>query len=100
MAKEAITPQMEEKVDVQQYELHGDTSAEVAGKAGAAFDQAEAFGQQESGFEGLGAWDTIKAFRRAALYCFLVTFAAATDGYQVSKDTRARWSFPDRSRLV
>jgi hypothetical protein len=37
-----------------------------------------------SGFEALGAIDTLKRFKFASFVCILVTFSAASDGYQVS----------------
>ena len=73
----------EGKGDIQMLEMDRAISPGLAMKNGALQD-AEARGQQESGYEGLGAWETIKKFRRVSLYMFLVTFAAATDGYQVS----------------
>ena len=72
----------EGKGDIQMLEIDRTISPEIAMKGGALLD-AEARGQQESGYESLGAWETIKKFRRTALYMFFVTFAAATDGYQV-----------------
>lgn len=81
-----MTTKIEEKPDIHQNEIYRPGSPEAAMKAGEAFLDADALGQQESGYEGLGAWQTIKVFRRASFYCFLVTFAAATDGYQVSRD--------------
>lgn len=85
MAKESVVPtNIEEKAEVAQFELQRDASPEVAIKPGDAFGEADARGQHESGFESLSAWETIKTFKRASLYCFMVTFAAATDGYQVS----------------
>jgi hypothetical protein len=71
------------KGDIQMIEIDRTVSPELAMK-GSALQVAEARGQQESGYEGLGAWETIKTFKRASLYMFFVTFAAATDGYQVS----------------
>ena len=91
----AVTPNIEEKAEIAQHELHRDASPEVAMKAGDAFDEADARGQQESGFESLTAWQTIKTFKRASVYCFLVTFAAATDGYQVC----GRFRIPPDLRL-
>jgi len=73
----------EGKGDIQMLEIDRTVSPELAMKGGALQD-AEARGQQESGYESLGAWETIKKFRRTAMYMFFVTFAAATDGYQAS----------------
>ena len=73
----------EGKGEIQMLEIDRTLSPELAMKGGALQD-AEARGQQESGYESLGAWATIKKFRRTAMYMFFVTFAAATDGYQVS----------------
>lgn len=80
----AVVAHSEGKGDIQMLELDRGLSREIemGGKYDALRD-AEALGQQESGYEGLSAWETIKTFRRSALYMFLVTFAAATDGYQV-----------------
>lgn len=36
-----------------------------------------------SGYETLTWWETVKTFRMAVAVCFLVTFSAATDGYQI-----------------
>ncbi|CAH0003806.1 unnamed protein product [Clonostachys byssicola] len=44
---------------------------------------AAAKGQGTTGYETLTVWETVKAFKMNALYCFLVTFSAATDGYQI-----------------
>ena len=41
-------------------------------------------GQLISGYETLGILETIKRFKRPTCICFAATFAAATDGYQVS----------------
>ena len=73
----------EGKGEIQMLENDRTLSPELAMKGGALQD-AEARGQQESGYESLGACATIKKFRRTAMYMFFVTFAAATDGYQVS----------------
>jgi hypothetical protein len=73
----------EGKGDIQMLEIDRTMSPELAMKGSGLLD-AEAKGQQESGYENLGAWKTIKKFRRTAMYMFFVTFAAATDGYQVS----------------
>ena len=35
-----------------------------------------------SGYESLTWWETVKMFKMTVLICFLVTFSAATDGYQ------------------
>ena len=86
MAKEINTLPVEGKAEIEQHELYSIKSPEVGLKAGHSLEEAYALGQQESGFEGLTAWETIKKFKRASFYCFLVTFAAATDGYQVRQN--------------
>ncbi|KAH8819236.1 sugar transporter [Xylogone sp. PMI_703] len=48
----------------------------------AAFE-AEAKGQGISGYETLTLWQTVKAFKVNAAICFMVTFSAAADGYQI-----------------
>ncbi|KAG7117817.1 hypothetical protein HYQ44_005940 [Verticillium longisporum] len=45
--------------------------------------EAAAKGQAISGFETLGLWETVKAFKVCTATCFLVAFSAATDGYQI-----------------
>ncbi|KAH6689842.1 sugar transporter [Plectosphaerella plurivora] len=45
--------------------------------------EAAAKGQGVSGYETLGLWETIKAFKVCTLVCFMVAFSAATDGYQI-----------------
>lgn len=46
-------------------------------------NDAYARGQMASGFETMSIPQTVKTFKRAFLICFLATFAAATDGYQI-----------------
>ncbi|KAL2811391.1 general substrate transporter [Aspergillus granulosus] len=36
-----------------------------------------------SGYETLGLWETVKAFKMSTFVCFMVCFSAATDGYQI-----------------
>ncbi|KAL5334203.1 general substrate transporter [Aspergillus crustosus] len=45
--------------------------------------EAAARGQGATGYETLTVWQTVKTFKMNALICFLVTFSAATDGYQI-----------------
>lgn len=45
---------------------------------------AAAKGQGITGYETLGVWKTVMAFKMNSLICFLVTFSAATDGYQIA----------------
>lgn len=40
-------------------------------------------GQITTGYEDLGALETIKTFKLCTLVCFAMAFSAATDGYQV-----------------
>jgi hypothetical protein len=40
-------------------------------------------GQAASGYEDLGPWETVKAFKVCTLICFAMAFSAATDGYQI-----------------
>ncbi|KAL2813348.1 major facilitator superfamily domain-containing protein [Aspergillus cavernicola] len=42
-----------------------------------------AMGQGLSGYETLGLWETVKAFKMTTFICFMVCFSAATDGYQI-----------------
>jgi hypothetical protein len=44
---------------------------------------AETRGQGVSGYETLSAFQTVTKFKIAAFVCFLVTFSAAADGYQI-----------------
>ncbi|KAL2831035.1 general substrate transporter [Aspergillus pseudoustus] len=46
--------------------------------------EAAAQGQGTTGYESLSIWQTAKKFKMNALICFLVTFSAATDGYQIA----------------
>ncbi|KAL4874579.1 general substrate transporter [Aspergillus karnatakaensis] len=52
----------------------------AATKVGA---EAAARGQGTTGYEGLSVWETVMMFKMNALICFMVTFSAATDGYQI-----------------
>ncbi|KAL4862100.1 hypothetical protein BDV12DRAFT_203379 [Aspergillus spectabilis] len=45
--------------------------------------EAAARGQGATGYETLTVWQTLKTFKINTLICFLVTFSAATDGYQI-----------------
>ncbi|KAM0545770.1 hypothetical protein ACHAPJ_011194 [Fusarium lateritium] len=45
--------------------------------------EAEAKGQNSSGYENLTLWQTVKLFKVATAYCFAAAFSAATDGYQI-----------------
>ncbi|KAF4464685.1 sugar transporter [Fusarium albosuccineum] len=45
--------------------------------------EAASKGQGTTGYETLTLWETVKAFKVNALYCFAMTFSAATDGYQI-----------------
>ncbi|CEN60929.1 hypothetical protein ASPCAL07600 [Aspergillus calidoustus] len=36
-----------------------------------------------SGYETLGLWETVKAFKMTTFVCFMMCFSAATDGYQI-----------------
>lgn len=40
-------------------------------------------GQVTTGYEELGAFETIKTFKLCTLVCFAMAFSAATDGYQI-----------------
>lgn len=51
-------------------------------KSDPAFDAATK-GQVTTGYEELGALDTIKTFKLCSLVCFAMAFSAATDGYQI-----------------
>lgn len=44
---------------------------------------AAAKGQITTGYEDLGAIETIKTFKVCTLVCFAMAFSAATDGYQI-----------------
>lgn len=44
---------------------------------------AAAKGQGTTGYESLTVWQTVKLFKWNSLYCTLITFSAATDGYQI-----------------
>jgi hypothetical protein len=44
----------------------------------------------KSDFDSLSYWNTIKAFKLVAFYCFIAAFSAATDGYQVSSSPPMR----------
>ncbi|KAL2803248.1 general substrate transporter [Aspergillus granulosus] len=46
--------------------------------------EAAAQGQGTTGYESLSIWENVKIFKMNALICFLVTFSAATDGYQIA----------------
>jgi len=46
--------------------------------------EAAAQGQGATGYESLSIWQTVKKFKMNALVCLLVTFSAATDGYQIA----------------
>ncbi|KAL4994997.1 general substrate transporter [Aspergillus recurvatus] len=46
--------------------------------------EAAAQGQGTTGYETLTIWQTVKKFKMNALICMLVTFSAATDGYQIA----------------
>ncbi|KAL4981678.1 general substrate transporter [Aspergillus falconensis] len=46
--------------------------------------EAAAQGQGTTGYETLTIWQTVKKFKMNALVCMLVTFSAATDGYQIA----------------
>jgi hypothetical protein len=46
--------------------------------------EAAAQGQGTTGYESLSIWETVKTFKMNAFICFLVTFSAATDGYQIA----------------
>ena len=67
---------MEKETEHKQESAHLEDTAEVD------FNDAN---QQLSGFEDLGAIATLKRFKFASLVCILVTFSAASDGYQVRK---------------
>lgn len=51
-------------------------------KSDPAFDAATK-GQITTGYEELGALETIKTFKLCTLICFAMAFSAATDGYQI-----------------
>jgi hypothetical protein len=40
-------------------------------------------GQALSGYEKLTVYETVKKFKFNAFVCFMMTFSAATDGYQI-----------------
>jgi hypothetical protein len=40
-------------------------------------------GQEVSGYETLGLWETVMKFKMTTFICFMMCFSAATDGYQV-----------------
>ncbi|KAL4766803.1 hypothetical protein BDW60DRAFT_212587 [Aspergillus nidulans var. acristatus] len=46
--------------------------------------EAAAQGQGTTRYETLTIWQTVKKFKMNALICILVTFSAATDGYQIA----------------
>ncbi|KAL3471738.1 general substrate transporter [Aspergillus californicus] len=46
--------------------------------------EAAAHGQGTTGYESLSIWETVKTFKMNTLICLLVTFSAATDGYQIA----------------
>jgi type IV secretory pathway VirB6-like protein len=48
-------------------------------------NDAFARGQMASGYETMSIPQTIKTFKMACLVCFMATFAAATDGYQIGE---------------
>ncbi|GFZ49942.1 hypothetical protein JCM24511_07345 [Saitozyma sp. JCM 24511] len=60
--------------------------------------QPDDFGEQATGYEKLGIIGTIRTFKKATLICFLMTFAAATDGYQIGMNGNvvANAGFVDR----
>lgn len=45
--------------------------------------EAAAKGQGISGYETLTIWETVMHFKFSSFVCFIVTFSAATDGYQI-----------------
>ncbi|KAL7916798.1 sugar transporter [Trichoderma velutinum] len=65
-----------EKLDIAHVE-----GGDLSGK-NIAYD-AEARGQGVSGYETLSAFQTVMKFKVATFVCFLVTFSAAADGYQI-----------------
>jgi hypothetical protein len=50
-------------------------------------------GQVTTGYEDLGALETIKTFKICTLVCFAMAFSAATDGYQIGYVKSQRMSF-------
>ncbi|KAJ3454845.1 hypothetical protein MRS44_013445 [Fusarium solani] len=63
---------------------HRETANEAAQAPNDIASDAAAKGQGLTGFESLSVWETIKTFKMNCLLCFLVSFSAATDGYQIA----------------
>ena len=40
-------------------------------------------GQELTGYEDLGLWQTAKLFKKTCLLCLAVSFSAAAEGYEV-----------------
>lgn len=57
-------------------------------------------GQVITGYEHLGALETIKTFKLCTLVCFAMAFSAATDGYQIGYVKFQRTSFARLSLTV
>lgn len=70
---------------------HLETAVSRSEKPQDVMDDAHAQGQLLSGFEGMGAIATIRLFKKAFIFCFIATFAAACDGYQVRGSHLSRW---------
>ncbi|WVF65283.1 hypothetical protein IAT40_000006 [Kwoniella sp. CBS 6097] len=68
----------EEKADILHAELPGNEQGVIDAK-----DDAYQKGQLATGYETLSIPQTAKKFKWAFAYCFLATFAGATDGYQI-----------------
>jgi hypothetical protein len=73
----------EDKTETQGIE-HQEISGDVATHAMKTTAEAAAQGQGTTGYESLSIWETVKTFKMNAFICFLVTFSAATDGYQIA----------------
>jgi hypothetical protein len=73
----------EDKSETQGIE-HQEIIGDVATQAMKTTAEAAAQGQGTTGYESLSIWQTVKTFKMNAFICFLVTFSAATDGYQIA----------------
>ncbi|KAL3443159.1 general substrate transporter [Aspergillus insuetus] len=73
----------EDKTEPQGIE-HQEISDDVATHTMKTTAEAAAQGQGTTGYESLSIWETVKTFKMNAFICFLVTFSAATDGYQIA----------------
>lgn len=71
----------DEKADAYQGIEHRDLEQHVDLKGREAHEAFEQ-GQVATGYENISIPQTFVKFKMACLFCFLATFAAATDGYQ------------------